>query len=158
MISLARSRRVPRNGQLHCTVMSSTAIRCMLRSAVLPGRDFNGASWRRMLRAERRCDSTKTRTFRNTNLPIPSGPSTLWRPGTVAGEWWDVCDFLKPLESQSEWHSRQLLQSIARYGAADPKISHAIMKYGYTLATSTRAWWNEKRNPQSQSWTMDAAL
>ena len=40
------------------------------------------------------------------NLPIPPGPTPLWGPGCVPGEWADVCWFIKPPGSEKEWHIR----------------------------------------------------
>ena len=42
--------------------------------------DFNGAAWRRKCGKDQRRNSTIEEAFANTNLPIPHGPSPLWRP------------------------------------------------------------------------------
>ena len=44
--------------------------------------------------------------FANTCLPIPPGPTPLWGPGDVPGEWADVCGFLKPPGSENGWQIR----------------------------------------------------
>ena len=49
--------------------------------------DFNGAAWRRRSGNEQRRNSTIERAFANTILPIPHGPTALWGPGGVPGEW-----------------------------------------------------------------------
>ena len=66
--------------------------------------DFNGAAWRRESGDDQRRDSTVEEAFANTNLPIPHGPTPLWGPGGVPGGWPDVCGFIKPPGSETEWH------------------------------------------------------
>ena len=68
--------------------------------------DFFGAPWRRRSGNEQRRDSTVVKAFANTNLPIPPGPTPLWGPRGVPGEWADVCGFIKPPGSETEWHLR----------------------------------------------------
>ena len=58
--------------------------------------DFNGAAWRRKNGDDQQRDRTIKEAFANTNLPIPHGPTPLWGPGGVPGEWADVCGFIKP--------------------------------------------------------------
>ena len=53
--------------------------------------DFNGAARRRRSGNEQRRDSILEEAFANTNLP---------------GEWSDVCGFIKPPSSETEWHNR----------------------------------------------------
>ena len=68
--------------------------------------DFNGAAWRRTCGSDRRITSIIEEAFANTNLPVPPSPTPLEGPSTVAGEWADVCGFIKPLDSQDEWQVR----------------------------------------------------
>ena len=68
--------------------------------------DFNGAAWRRKWCNDQRRDSTIEEAFANTNLPIPDGPTPLWAAGGVPGEWADVCGFIKPPRTETEWHIR----------------------------------------------------
>ena len=37
---------------------------------------------------------------------LPPGPSRLWGPGGVPGEWSDVCGFFKPPGSDADWQIR----------------------------------------------------
>ena len=39
-------------------------------------------------------------------LPMPPGPTPLWRPGSIPGSWADVCGFLKLPESDRQWKVR----------------------------------------------------
>ena len=68
--------------------------------------DFNGAAWRKNSGVDQQRVSTIEEAFGNTNLPIPHGSSPLWGPGGVPGEWADVCGFIKPPNTDSEWHIR----------------------------------------------------
>ena len=68
--------------------------------------DFNGAARRRQSGSEPRPISNIQEAFANTDLPVPPGPTPLWRPGGVPGDWSDVCGFLKPPGSESEWQVR----------------------------------------------------
>ena len=61
--------------------------------------DFNGAAWRKHSGDDQRRDSTIEEAFANTNLPIPYGPTPLWRPGGVPGERADV-------PWRPKWHIR----------------------------------------------------
>ena len=51
--------------------------------------DFNGAAWRHP------CFygslSIIEEAFADTHLPMPPGPTPLWRRGAVPGDWTDVC-------------------------------------------------------------------
>ena len=62
--------------------------------------------WRCRSGNEQRHDSTIEEAFANTNLPIPHGPTALWEPGGVPGQWSDVCSFILPPGSETEWHIR----------------------------------------------------
>ena len=65
--------------------------------------DFDGPVWRRQSGNEQRYNSTVEEAFANMNLPNPPGPTPLWGPGGVPGEWADVRGFIKPPESETEW-------------------------------------------------------
>ena len=56
--------------------------------------------------SESRLISSIEEAFVNPNLPMPPGPTPLWGPGGVPGEWSFVCGFLKPLGSENEWQVR----------------------------------------------------
>ena len=120
----ATFRRIPRNGKSYFTMMSLhinnqyakkrgiaenllLAVRTVMHqervdmvavTSMMPHGDFRSGN-------EQRRDSTFEEAFANTNLPIPQGPTTLWGPG-VPAEWADVCGFIKPPSSESEWHIR----------------------------------------------------
>ena len=68
--------------------------------------DFDGSAWRRQSGSDSRIISSIEETFVNTNLPLPPGPTPLWRAGGVPGEWSDVCGFFKPPGSENEWQVR----------------------------------------------------
>ena len=61
---------------------------------------------RRRSSNEQRHDSTIEEAFADTNLPIPHGPAALWEPGGVPGQWSNVCGFILPPGSETEWHIR----------------------------------------------------
>ena len=56
--------------------------------------------------SESRLISSIEEAFVNRNLPMPPGPTPLWGPGGVPGEWSFVCGFFKPLGSENEWQVR----------------------------------------------------
>ena len=65
--------------------------------------DFNGVAWR--------CDnrnniSTIEEAFADCALPMPPSPTPLWGPGSIPGNWADVCGFLKPPASDRHWKVR----------------------------------------------------
>ena len=65
--------------------------------------DFNGAAWR--------CDnrnniSTIEEAFADCTLPMPPGPTPLRGPGSILGNWAEVCGFLKLPESDQHWKVR----------------------------------------------------
>ena len=64
--------------------------------------DFNGAAWRRQPGGDHRPISIIEEAFANTSLPIPPGPTPLWRPGDVPGEWADIRGIMKPPGSEKE--------------------------------------------------------
>ena len=68
--------------------------------------DFNGAALRKRSGDDQQRNSTTHEAFANTSLPIPHGPTPLWRPGGVPGEWADVCGFIKPPNADGEWQIR----------------------------------------------------
>ena len=68
--------------------------------------DFNGAAWRRQSSSDHRPISIIEEAFANTSLPIPPGPTPLWGPGNVPGEWTDEFGFINPLVSEKEWQLR----------------------------------------------------
>ena len=50
--------------------------------------------------------STIEEAFADCALPMPPGPTPLWGPGSIPGNWADVCGFLKPPESDRHWKVR----------------------------------------------------
>ena len=61
--------------------------------------DFNGAAWR--------SDNSNNVSiieegFADCALPMPPGPTPLWGPGSILGNWADVCGFLKPTASDRQ--------------------------------------------------------
>ena len=54
----------------------------------------------------------------DTDLPVPPGPTPLWRPG---GEWSDVCGFLKPPGSEREWQVRVRLYHPRQHAGSQGK-------------------------------------
>ena len=40
-------------------------------------------------------DSTLEEPFKNAKLPVPPGPTPLWRSGGIPSEWTDLCGFVK---------------------------------------------------------------
>ena len=96
--------------------------------------DFNGASWRRKCGEDQRRASTIEEVFANTDLPIPDGPTPLWGPGGVLGEWADVCGFLKPPGTDK----MARLKSITKFWVSGLPIKAEIMKFGFTSSTLTR--------------------
>ena len=65
--------------------------------------DFNGAAWRC---GNRDNISTIEEAFADCALPTPWGPTPLWGPGSIPGNWADVCGFLEPPESNRHWKVR----------------------------------------------------
>ena len=66
--------------------------------------DFKGAAWRR---DNSNNISIIEEAFADCALPMPPGPTPLWGPGAIPGEWADVCGFLKPPDSDGQWKVRQ---------------------------------------------------
>ena len=100
--------------------------------------DFNGAAWRRRSGNDQRRDSTVEEAFANTNGPAQFRTDQV----AVPGEWADVCGFIKPPSSETEWHIRM-------HGAFE--INHemlginlptrvATMRYGFISRMSTHGW------------------
>ena len=53
--------------------------------------DLNGGSWRRQSGSDHRPISIIEEAFANTSLPVRPDPAPLWGPGSVPGEWADLC-------------------------------------------------------------------
>ena len=109
--SRASFRRQPLSGQKTFTVLSlhisdiyakkrgiGTKLILSIRAVMLDEKvglvagDFNGAAWR--------CDNrnnirTIEEAFADCALPMPSGPTPSWGPGSIPGKWANVCGFLK---------------------------------------------------------------
>ena len=81
--------------------------------------------------------------FVNTNLPLPPGPSPLWGPGGVPGEWSDVCGFSKATRAPKPIGKSAIMVPspfpTTRW-VSGKAIKVAIMKFGSTSSTSTRDW------------------
>ena len=91
--------------------------------------DSNGAAWRRQSGSEQRRNSTIEEAFANTNLPIPPGPTPLFGPGGVPVEWADVCGFMKPPGSETEWHIRMHGAFVMKLSASNLQTRAATTKY-----------------------------
>ena len=65
--------------------------------------DFNGKAWRY---SNRDNISTIDEAFCRLCVPTPPGPTPLWRPGSIAGCWADVCGFLELPDSDRYWKVR----------------------------------------------------
>ena len=154
VISRASFRGLPRKGKSFFTMMSQyinnrfakkrgigqklllTVRTVMLQEHVdMVAGDFNGAAWRRQSGSDPRPISTIEEEFANKSLPVPPGPTPLWRPGGVPGEWSDVCGFLKPPGSEREWQVRM-------HGTftSSTRIKAAITKFGFTSFRSMLGW------------------
>ena len=81
-------------------------------NAVVVAGDFNGACWRRKTGLEQQFDSSLEEAFKNAKLLVPSGFSPLWGLGGLPNELTDVCGFVKPHKSQTDW-------LIRRHGASE---------------------------------------
>ena len=106
--------------------------------------DINGAAWRRQ---PGDCNlSIIEEAFAGSDLPMPPGPTPLWSPGAVPGDWADLCGFLKPPNSYGRWKVRQHGAVTIPHDvlASAQKIKAAIMKCGNTwclfisMATTNR--------------------
>ena len=142
VISHASFRRIRRNGKSYFTMMSLHINNTYAKQVDLVACDVNGAAWRRQSGSDPRPISIIEEAFVNTNLPRPPGPSPLWGPGGVPGEWSDVCGFLKPPVSENEWQVRMHGAFTVPYGMLGLKKAdqNAITKFGSTSSTSTRDW------------------
>ena len=65
--------------------------------------DFKGAAWRR---DNINNISTIEEVFAECALPMPPGPTPLWAPGSIPGNWADVFGFLEPPEPDRHWKVR----------------------------------------------------
>ena len=68
--------------------------------------DFNGAAWRQTNGNNSHQTSTLQEAFADTDFPMPPGPTPLWGPGAIPGEWADVCGFIVPPNSHDLWKVR----------------------------------------------------
>ena len=85
----------------------STVRAVMLEEHVdLVAGDFNGAAGRRSNGNSRQPTSIIQEAFADTDLPVPPGPTPLWGPGAIPGEWTDVCGSIKPSDSCEKWKVR----------------------------------------------------
>ena len=68
--------------------------------------DFFGTAWRQKSGNNPHPTSTLDEAFADTDFPMPPGPTPLWGPGAIPGEWADVCDFIVPPKSHDSWKVR----------------------------------------------------
>ena len=68
--------------------------------------DFNGAAWRQTSGNNPHPTSTLEEAFADTDFPMSPGPTPLWGPGAVPGEWADVCGFIVHPNSHNLWKVR----------------------------------------------------
>ena len=97
---------MPRNADLAKTSHSQSVLYCFKKQIDMVAGDFNGVAWQRQSGSDHRPISTSEEAFANTCLRIPPGPTPLWGPGDVPGEWADVCGIVKPPGSENEWQIR----------------------------------------------------
>ena len=88
--------------------------------------DFNGTAWRKKSGVDQQRDSTIEEPFSNTNLPIAHGPSPLWGPGDVAGEWPDVCGFIKPSNTVNEYGAFEINREVLGIRPTDQSCHHEV--------------------------------
>ena len=84
--------------------------------------DFIGAAWRRMRGEDQQCVSTIEEASCKHQPATTGRPCTLVGSGGVQDEWSDVCGFIKPPGSETEWQIRmhRAFRSIARILATKP--------------------------------------
>ena len=154
VISRASFRRIPRNGKSYFTMMTLhcnnqyAKKRAIAKNLLLAVRTVMHQeqidTYRRRSVNEQRLDSTSEEALANTNLPIPHGPAPLWGPGGVPGEWSDVCGFIKPPGSETEWHIRMhgaFERNPSRnYWHQTYRPEFATTKYGFISYMSTHGW------------------
>ena len=96
----AKNRGIAKN-----VLLAVRTVMCQEQIDMVAG-DFNGAAWRKTHSADQLRDSTIEEAFANTNLPIPHGPTLLWGPGGVPGDWAAVRGFIKSPNTDGEWQIR----------------------------------------------------
>ena len=74
--------------------------------------------------------------FADADLPMSPGPTPLWDPGAVPGEWTDVCGFLKPPDSHERWTVRMHGAFSMHHSTFDlrEKIKAACTRHSLTIA------------------------
>ena len=123
VLSRASLRRQPPSGQKTFTVLSlhinnnfhvlkrgtgkklSLTISAVLldENVDLVAGDLDGAVWRW---DNRNNISTIEEAFADCALPMPPGPTPMWGPESIPGNWAEVCGFLEPPESDRHWKVR----------------------------------------------------
>ena len=120
VVSKAAFRRQPRHGQQTFTVMSlhmnnnfakkrGIGKKLLLTvSAIMQDEhvNLNSGAWRQTSGNKPQPTSILEEAFADTDFPIPPGPTPLWSPGAVPGEWADVCGFIVPPKSHDLWKVR----------------------------------------------------
>ena len=115
----------------------------MLQEEVDTAGEFNGAAWRRQSGSDPRPISIIEEAFANTSLPIPPGPTPLWGPGDVPGEWAYVCGVYKTAgvrEGVADPNAWCLHDPTTICWASSAQIRAAITKCGCTSSTSKHDW------------------
>ena len=110
VISRASFRRQPRSGQKSFTVMSLHINNNYAKKRGI-GKKFlltMRAVFAGRARGPGRPQPTNIleEAFAGTDFPMPRGPTPLWGPGAVPGEWTDVRGFVKPPDSCDKWKVR----------------------------------------------------
>ena len=94
------------------------------------------AAWRKKSGDDQQRDNTIEGALANKILPIPHGPTPLWGPGGVPGEWTDECGFTKSPNTDNEWQIRGH-GAFEIISAFDPLTKAAITRCGSTFHTPT---------------------
>ena len=94
--------------------------------------DFNGVAWRRTSAL-----IVDPFALLKKHSLIPPGPTPLWGPGGVPGEWADVCGLLKPLGSETEWEVRMDGAFTIPFGTLSFKEKDQSCHHVHTLTCCT---------------------
>ena len=152
VVSKAAFRRQPHNGQKTFTVMSlhinnnyakkrgiGKKLLLTIRAVIqdehvnLVAGDFNGAAWRQTS-GNPHPTSTLEEAFADTDFPMPPGPTPVWGPGVIPGEWADVSGFIVHPNSHYLWKVRlneafTIPRDILGLSQTDQSCHHEVWLY-----------------------------